>query len=361
MKAHVSIFILFIMVVVSACGGQADGNKPDGGEVEVGGSVSVSDQDVSDGVILLKEVRIEADGWVVIHTENSGKPGPVIGFTKVNAGVNKNVEVLINVSEATPKLYAMLHLDGGLEGEYEFPGEDAPLKVGGTVVNVPFYADLGYDPEISATFQGTRGGKVVVDRVVAEQTGWVVIHIDSDGKPGAVIGYTQVSAGVSQGVEVAIDLAQATPKLFAMLHVDDGVIGEYEFPGVDVPVNVDGEMVNIEFGVELMYDPEIMAGDQDASSGMISIDRVVAEEAGWIVIHAEEGGKPGAVIGYAKVEAGVNENVEVKIDLSKATETLFAMLHRDAGTAGEFEFPGVDTAIQVGDGVVMASIYITLP
>ena len=97
------------------------------------------------------------------------------------------------------------------------------------------------------------------------------------------------------------------------------------------------------------------ASDQAAADGTITVDLVSAQESGWIVIHAQADGAPGPVIGFAAIEIGNNANVAVEIDLDQATETLYAMLHLDLATAGEYEFPGDDAPVfDAGGNVVLA-------
>jgi hypothetical protein len=62
-----------------------------------------------------------------------------------------------------------------------------------------------------------------------------------------VIGYAPVAQGVTTNLVVKIDSYTATPKLYAMLHIDAGKKGVYEFPGPDVPVMVDDKMVSPPF------------------------------------------------------------------------------------------------------------------
>src|SRR5215216_4081513 len=90
---------------------------------------------------------------------------------------------------------------------------------------------------VTAADQDSDGTSVTVSGVTATAPGWMVIHIDDNGSPGPVLGETAVSAGDSSDVVVTIDppLEQDTT-LWAMLHVDEGVVGTYEFPGADVPV-----------------------------------------------------------------------------------------------------------------------------
>ena len=105
---------------------------------------------------------------------------------------------------------------------------------------------------------------------------------------------------------------------------------------------------------DMAAQPMIEVQDQEIMDGKVVIARVVSEGPGWVAIHIEKDGKPGPIIGYAPVQAGENTNVEVEIDTEKATETLFAMLHVDAGEQGKYEFPdGPDVPVKVGDKVVV--------
>jgi LPXTG-motif cell wall-anchored protein len=87
-------------------------------------------------------------------------------------------------------------------------------------------------------------GSIVIQKVTAGQNGWIVAHLDQGGKPGTVLGETFVNQGDNPNVK--IKLSQDVPvggKLWPMLHVDAGTPGTYEFPGADVPVIVNGDIV----------------------------------------------------------------------------------------------------------------------
>lgn len=103
-------------------------------------SVTVSDQPITDGTVTVDSVVSDGPGWIVIHAQQDGSPGPVIGQAAVSDGENTDVAVEIDVSQATDTLYAMLHADDGVEGTYEFPDGDPPVQVEGQVVVVPFAA-----------------------------------------------------------------------------------------------------------------------------------------------------------------------------------------------------------------------------
>lgn len=126
-------------------------------------SVTVADQEVVDGKITVAEVVSTGPGWIVIHADDGGKPGPVVGYAAVADGVNTDVVVEIDVKAATPTLYAMLHTDTGAQGQYEFPGADAPVLVDGAMV-MPAFAVTGL-PEPEPV---TRIFVIVPDKTTAQ-------------------------------------------------------------------------------------------------------------------------------------------------------------------------------------------------
>ena len=101
-------------------------------------SVTVSDQAVKDDTVTISQVVSEGPGWIVIHKEQGGGPGPVVGYAAVRNGTNTKVVVTIDSYTATPKLFAMLHTDEGVVGKYEFPGPDVPVVVDDKMVSPPF-------------------------------------------------------------------------------------------------------------------------------------------------------------------------------------------------------------------------------
>ncbi|MEQ8675647.1 MAG: hypothetical protein RLP44_18565 [Aggregatilineales bacterium] len=194
-------------------------------------------------------VLSDGPGFLVIHVaanadDGSLTFGEVIGVAAVEAGTNTDVVVELD-GIATPILYPMLHTDTNTIGEYEFgtvEGADAPVAVGGNVVTFPINAAP------SITYDGTiDGSTVTIDQAVIDAPGWLVIHADNgEGSFGAVIGQTQIGAGVNTNIVVEIDTEMATAVLYPMLHYDTGVAGEYEFgtvDGADSPVTVNGNVV----------------------------------------------------------------------------------------------------------------------
>jgi hypothetical protein len=101
----------------------------------VTGSLDAADQ-TSDGTELtVKSVTINgAAGFIAIHQDADGAPGPVVGHVAIPEGDSSNVVVKLDSKVATGAFWPMLHLDAGTKGTYEFPGPDGPVKSGSDIV-----------------------------------------------------------------------------------------------------------------------------------------------------------------------------------------------------------------------------------
>lgn len=106
---------------------------------EATGSISASDQSGDGSTVVVDEVTIEgANGFVVVHLDDEGAPGEVLGHAEISEGTTTDVTVTLDspVTEDVT-LWPMLHFDAGEVGTYEFPGPDGPVTVDGDVVMVP--------------------------------------------------------------------------------------------------------------------------------------------------------------------------------------------------------------------------------
>jgi plastocyanin len=108
-------------------------------------SVTVADQPLLDGKVTIEKVVSNGPGWLVVHADNDGAPGPVLGHTAVADGENTHVVVELAAEGRTQTLYAMLHMDAGTAGTYEFPGPDGPVSVNGSVVTPAFHITGGLE------------------------------------------------------------------------------------------------------------------------------------------------------------------------------------------------------------------------
>ncbi|MHB1017515.1 MAG: DUF7282 domain-containing protein [Coriobacteriia bacterium] len=67
------------------------------------------------------------------------------------------------------------------------------------------------------------------------------------------------------------------------------------------------------------------------------VDRVLAPGDAWIVVHADDNGKPGMRIGLAHVDKGESTDVRVALE-DVTTAKVIVAVHADRGEADEFDF-----------------------
>jgi hypothetical protein len=243
MPRHRTLLLLIglIALAVLGCGDSGDDNGTNNPPPTP--SITANNQTISpaDHVVVAKVVS-DGPGWAVIHEQGAKSLGAAIGHAAAPDGTTQNLSVeLDRNAEDGETLFAVLHIDAGAEGTYEFPGADVPEtdKDGDTVAaSFRVTVSQGLNPAITVQDQTLSGLSTVVTvpSAVSAGAGWVVIHEDNAGSPGPVIGYTAVPSGTSTEIIVALDRPAADAEtLHAMLHVDAGVVGTYEFPGSDVP------------------------------------------------------------------------------------------------------------------------------
>ncbi|MGM0365015.1 MAG: LPXTG cell wall anchor domain-containing protein [Actinomycetota bacterium] len=144
-----------------------------------------------------------------------------------------------------------------------------PLIVTLSLLFIPFNLIYAQDETPEVTVEDQTIGEdnmVTVSEVISPTQGWIVIHQEVDDSPGPVIGQAMVESGTNTNVMVEIDPAMVTDTLFAMLHEDTGVTGEYEFPDADPPVtDEEGNVVMGIFSVAVEEPVEEPAAEEPAA------------------------------------------------------------------------------------------------
>lgn len=115
-------------------------------------------------------------GWVVIHADENGAPGPAIGRAAVSNGENTDVMVEIDTKAATVTLHAMLHTDTGEMGIYEFLDADPPVRVDGSVV-VNTFETMVMLSQIGAASMRWTGGFVLTGVIMVSTIGILIIRL----------------------------------------------------------------------------------------------------------------------------------------------------------------------------------------
>ena len=210
-------------------------------------------------------------------------------------------------------------------------------------------------------------GQLVIPKVTAVAKSWLVIRRDNgSGAPqiNGVIGKLLVPVGATTNARVTLEGNVSNgEKLWATLHVDDGVEGTFEFTGTGSPdqIAVDdaNAMVQKSFTI-VQSTPAVSGGDQVLNNNRVSLT-VTAAEDGWIALYADNGaGAPGTLLGKTHVNAGENGAVSVALDTAAANAIspnamLWGVLHIDRGVEGTFEFPGADQQVTLNSNPVRTS------
>ncbi len=205
----------------------------------------VGDQTISQNKIWVSVADVPANGFIVIHKDD-GAGGPVVpGIVSeakyITKGENKDVLVSLDATSMFmdgETLWVMLHEDTGTPGMYEFDGAngfDGPFMANNMMVMTSIKIESA---SLTVTDQMVTNNMITIPQVKAAADGWLVVHND-DGSGGIVlpgiIGKTLVKKGINTNVQVMLDAGNtytAGQKLFPMLHLDNGIIGQYEFDGV---------------------------------------------------------------------------------------------------------------------------------
>lgn len=102
-------------------------------EVEVAPIIKSHTQSVIDDIIIIDEVVLSLDGWIVVYNDNGEKPGKIIGEAFFKKGTYSEIGMKIDLDELTDKIYLVAHVDRGIPKKFEFPGPDFAMEINGIV------------------------------------------------------------------------------------------------------------------------------------------------------------------------------------------------------------------------------------
>ncbi|MBZ0289443.1 MAG: hypothetical protein K8I30_17615, partial [Anaerolineae bacterium] len=190
---------------------------------------------------------------VVIHANDNGNAGAILGATFVPDGLSTNITVeLDTTADITPVVWPMLHIDAGTVGTYDGLDVDTVATANGEAVT--FQSNIAPALVVKDQVLTMDGDAafVEIENALIDGPGWIAIHADNNGQPGEVIGTALLHSGANWHVKIPVDAAKAGTKVFPMLHYDDNTMGTYEFgsvDGADAPVFVSGDVVFVPLNI----------------------------------------------------------------------------------------------------------------
>jgi len=202
--------------------------------------------------IVVASVTLPAQGFIAVHADADGAPGPVIGHSKlIAAGTTTDVEVIFDEPlEKSAVVYPMLHIDMDGDGEYTFQPPDNAVDVPAltasgdiavTKINVTVLPPTA-PSALEADEQTSDGTTIVVSVATLPANGFIAVHADNDGSPGPVIGHSDLlEAGENTDVTITLDMPLTESSVvWPMIHIDMDGDGEYTFQPPDNAVDVPG-------------------------------------------------------------------------------------------------------------------------
>ncbi|OHA16882.1 MAG: hypothetical protein A3C79_00955 [Candidatus Taylorbacteria bacterium RIFCSPHIGHO2_02_FULL_45_28] len=132
----VTVIVIIVLIII---GIMVFGNDKASDQDDLGTDIDTTDTTASieanrvvlgdqfpGNVVFLSSVQLANGGWVVIHKDNAGIPGEIIGSMYFNKGINTGKITLTKPTTEGGIYYAMLHSD---DGDKVFDDtKDLPLK-----------------------------------------------------------------------------------------------------------------------------------------------------------------------------------------------------------------------------------------
>lgn len=214
-------------------------------------------------------------------------------------------------------------------------------------------------PAINVPEQTVYGdGVVAVESVTIPADGWLAVYRQSQAELSAddLLGVIAVEAGEQQGLQVTIDGEKATSVLQFALHVQENPTAEFDPAASELLL-----ITSFEVTLQLV-EPQIVVNEQEVlEDGLVVVEQVVTENAGWIGIHNQTAEGMGDLLGYLPVKAGTNEQMAINIRWREAVPALTAVLYEDNGAAGDFEYGAADGVMSYAGTPVTADFKVSLP
>ncbi|WP_338729339.1 PGF-CTERM sorting domain-containing protein [Haladaptatus sp. DJG-WS-42] len=239
-----------------------------------GNHLSADSQVSGDGSVMVERLFVDQAAYLVLHADNDGNPGKVIGHKAVSRGFHAPISVEMsdefwNDMAGNETVWAVLHEDNG-DGEFN-PKSDGELQAFGGAAATPITVRKGAG-SVSVAAAGfsvkeTQVNNVTIPQVTTSQSSFLVLRTNTNGAPGEIVGHAPLAAGTETNVPVIInetyfDAQQAQFLLWATVYEDNGD-GEFD-PATDKLVTAGGVPVASLFTVAKPL------GDNSGDGGLVN-------------------------------------------------------------------------------------------
>lgn len=182
------------------------------------GYLFVRDQPVIKGTLIIHQVELDQDGWLIVYRDELGVQGTeVLGYSKVQAGNHKDVPVNLfnNVSvNAGEVLWAALHVDLNANGVLDWDGSmgpDVAITAGTEKVSESFVIQMGNS--LVAEDQPLIEGAIKINSVNLIKAGYISVFINAGENNWNMVGQSRnLKTGSHQNILISFeDPAEINP------------------------------------------------------------------------------------------------------------------------------------------------------
>ncbi|HEV2092099.1 MAG TPA: hypothetical protein VGR18_02925 [Rubrobacter sp.] len=124
----------------SGAGGASDGQAdPEGPQDAATARLEARDQSGEGETVTVPEATVDGTkGWLAVRADDNGEPGEVLGRAPLREGSNGEVRVeLRQPLDSSQKLYATIHAERPVDGDFTYPDGDPTLEQEGRTVIEP--------------------------------------------------------------------------------------------------------------------------------------------------------------------------------------------------------------------------------
>lgn len=223
-------------------------------KVKLPPSIYIYDQPLIDRTLIIDRAVSDGPGWLVAYNDpGTTSAGIIIGSVPLADGLNELISLTIS-SATVDTVYLLLHSDEEDVGQFNVPG-DLPVVMENGRLPTPATIRTNQNSYLitrnQAISQNAAGSSITVPLVAATTPVWLAIHTDVNGEPsGDIIGYLHLPVGLNRNIVVPIELDGVTQTLHAVLHRDDGILKEFEFPDGDPTLQRNFSLIQAPFEIE---------------------------------------------------------------------------------------------------------------
>lgn len=246
-------FVLILSVGIIGCSDDDDGDEittPD----EPTGTITAMDQTISQNTIIVQNVTVEQDSWLVARNAGEEEMAGIISEPVfIETGTGSNIEVVLNNSavltgDGEDEITLMLHVDDdtdGTQGEFDYDTTDGVDAIitddqGAAVRETITVTSPSVETDDT---EAVTDNSITINSADLPNGGWIVLYNEDEqgNRSDEIIGYQYVPAGNTEPVTISFDDDFTyTPgqNIYATVHLDDPADEVFDYendPNSDIP------------------------------------------------------------------------------------------------------------------------------